>query len=365
MLLPMIAACALVDRSPPEVDATWLDAHPVRDVATLSVQVDHPAGADAWVELGGERVAIEAGEVKVPVAGLPQGPQTLTVWGVDHTMWRHEARAAVEILVDTQPPILTVPAVAEGVGRTAVVWVDSDEPLVEPTLTVFGAERPLYAVEGRYRAMVGIGLRQEVGVAAREVEASDLAGTEVHHEGVLTVTEVAYPVKGKIRLTRAQVEARKDDEAKAKMRASRDGAYALQRDEQLWSGPFRAPLDPHRKTSPFGAYRAYSDGERSYHTGLDLTWRRGSPILAAAAGEVVVAELQAIHGNAVILHHGQGVTSSYSHLDRIDVAVGDRVEAGELLGIMGTTGQSTGPHLHFGVVVSGKAVDPEQWLQGL
>ena len=69
-------------------------------------------------------------------------------------------------------------------------------------------------------------------------------------------------------------------------------------------------------------------------------------------------------GNAVIVHHGHGVTTSYNHLDRIDVEVGDDVAAGDPIGLLGSTGQSTGPHLHFSMVVGEEAVDPAQWLDG-
>ena len=175
------------------------------------------------------------------------------------------------------------------------------------------------------------------------------------------IDAVAYRRGGRIRLTKAQVEARKDDEAKREMRAHRDTAYALYRPAFHASVPLGLPVRG-RTTSPFGAYRTYSDGGRSFHTGLDLANARGTPVVAAAAGEVVMAEAQALFGNAVIVHHGHGVTTSYNHLDRIDVQVGDRVERGDAIGRLGSTGQSTGPHLHFSMVVGEEAVDPTQWL---
>ena len=87
----------------------------------------------------------------------------------------------------------------------------------------------------------------------------------------------------------------------------------------------------------------------------------GTPIYAASDGEVLVAELLFIMGNHVIVSHGQGVASAYSHLTDIAVKPGQWVHKGQLLGTMGTTGQSTGPHLHWEVVVGGNKIGPEQW----
>jgi lysostaphin len=75
-----------------------------------------------------------------------------------------------------------------------------------------------------------------------------------------------------------------------------------------------------------------------------------------------MAQLQAIYGNVVIVHHGEGVTTSYNHLSEISVSVGDVVEKGDRLGAVGSTGQSTGPHLHWGLVVAGIPVNPDEWL---
>ena len=111
----------------------------------------------------------------------------------------------------------------------------------------------------------------------------------------------------------------------------------------------------------FGAYREYPDGSRSHHDATDIARRTGAPIVAAAAGRVRLARDQANHGNSVVVHHGQGVVTLYSHLDTMAVAEGQEVAAGQHLGTMGATGRTTGPHLHFGVVVDGVPVDPQPW----
>jgi murein DD-endopeptidase MepM/ murein hydrolase activator NlpD len=221
----------------------------------------------------------------------------------------------------------------------------------------------LFAEDGEYRALLAVSLDTTAGPSTLEVTATDRAGNAQGHAQPVEVLEGTYLQRGRIRLTRTQKSARRDEAAKAIMRAERDAAYA-------WGEPvasLHAGLQPPivaRETSPFGAYRRYNDGTRSHHTGLDLAHRRGSTIRAAASGTVLVAHPQALFGNAVIIGHGQGVTTSYNHLDRIDVTIGSRVRAGDPIGLLGSTGQSTGPHLHFGVTVAGVAVDPRQWLDG-
>ena len=86
-------------------------------------------------------------------------------------------------------------------------------------------------------------------------------------------------------------------------------------------------------------------------------------MLAAAAGTVMVANEQAIFGNVVIVNHGHQVATSYNHLDSVAVEIGDQVEPGDVLGTLGSTGQSTGPHLHWGLEVGVVAVDPSEWLE--
>lgn len=119
-------------------------------------------------------------------------------------------------------------------------------------------------------------------------------------------------------------------------------------------------------TSAFGTRRSYNDGMLSaFHTGTDFGGAPGAPIVAPAAGVVVLAEALPVRGNATIIDHGWGVITGYWHQAEIYVAVGEIVKAGDVIGTIGTTGRSTGPHLHWEMWVSGVEVDPMQWVQQL
>ena len=134
--------------------------------------------------------------------------------------------------------------------------------------------------------------------------------------------------------------------------------------EQLWHEPFRLPLDgDHPVQSSFGTRRAYNDGPvSSFHGGTDFGGTEGTPIFASAAGKVVLAHELDIRGNTVIIDHGLGVYTLYCHLSRIDVKEGDMVPRGEKLGLLGNTGLSTGPHLHWEMRVQGVRVDAMRWV---
>jgi hypothetical protein len=114
----------------------------------------------------------------------------------------------------------------------------------------------------------------------------------------------------------------------------------------------------------FSAEPAY-DGYSHFHTGLDFGVPVGTPIDAAGAGKVVAAGWDSTgYGNRVIIDHGNGRLTLYGHLDKITVHAGDQVAAGQPIGLSGSTGNSTGPHLHFGLQVNGQWVDPTTALTG-
>jgi murein DD-endopeptidase MepM/ murein hydrolase activator NlpD len=103
-------------------------------------------------------------------------------------------------------------------------------------------------------------------------------------------------------------------------------------------------------------------GRAALHSGLDFAGPQGTPIVAAAGGVVVVQEFQPAYGNVIEIDHGNDLVTRYAHMHRMIAKKGDLVKRGQKIGEIGTTGRSTGPHLHFEVMVSGQLQDPMQFL---
>ena len=128
---------------------------------------------------------------------------------------------------------------------------------------------------------------------------------------------------------------------------------------------FSSPLEgDYPSSSPYGSRRTYEPNPAvSAHEGQDFSAPAGTPVMAPAAGVVVLAEPLFVRGNAVVLDHGNGVFTGYWHMQELAVQQGDRVEPGQLLGLVGSTGLSTGAHLHWELRVNGVPVDPLQWVE--
>jgi murein DD-endopeptidase MepM/ murein hydrolase activator NlpD len=109
------------------------------------------------------------------------------------------------------------------------------------------------------------------------------------------------------------------------------------------------------RTSPF-------TGKREFHKGLDISGPSGTPIYAPATGKVTFSGTDGAYGLTVILNHGNGITTRYAHLNRLAVKNGQSVARGELIGLMGNSGRSTGPHLHYEVRLNGVFVNPERFI---
>ncbi|WP_350343662.1 peptidoglycan DD-metalloendopeptidase family protein [Proteinivorax tanatarense] len=116
-----------------------------------------------------------------------------------------------------------------------------------------------------------------------------------------------------------------------------------------------------RVSSPFGYRNHPFTGARQFHSGVDIANSTGTPIKATANGTVVRASYNGGYGNMIIIDHGYGYTTYYAHLSEIEVRTGQKVTKGETIGQMGSTGQSTGPHLHYEVRVRGNPVNPTDY----
>jgi murein DD-endopeptidase MepM/ murein hydrolase activator NlpD len=115
-------------------------------------------------------------------------------------------------------------------------------------------------------------------------------------------------------------------------------------------------------TSDFGYRESPFTGRREFHRGLDIAAREGTPIVVPANGRVVFAGEDRALGRSVVVRHGYGIETTYGHLAQVDVKVGADVRRGDRVGLMGSTGRSTGPHLHYQIKVNDKPVDPQNYI---
>ncbi|MDD1429293.1 M23 family metallopeptidase [Dolichospermum sp. ST_sed3] len=240
---------------------------------------------------------------------------------------------------------------------SVVIEANAQEKTSNPTVTVGEITYPAFEIAPRqYRSFVPTTPLEKAGV--RTIKISE-DGQEQNIS--VKVRDRKFPVQritlppGKAGVDATEYELKRVKELKA-----------LQTPEKYWSSAFLAP-NAGRTSTKYGV-RRYYNGEFAkdyYHRGQDYAGGEGSRVIAPAAGRVAlvgtVSQGFRVHGNVVGIDHGQGVVSIFMHLSRINVKEGDFVQAGQKIGAVGSTGASTGPHLHWGLYVNGQSVDPLPW----
>lgn len=135
------------------------------------------------------------------------------------------------------------------------------------------------------------------------------------------------------------------------------------RQKLLRATPTIWPTTSRTISSPFGYRKDPFTNKPSFHAGLDIAARVNEPVYSTADGTVVTAASDQSRGNYVIIEHSKGLRTWYLHLNKLLVKSGDRVHKGDTIGLLGSTGRSTGPHLHYEVMKNGVRIDPEPYLQ--
>ncbi|MDP4604909.1 MAG: M23 family metallopeptidase [Erythrobacter sp.] len=139
-------------------------------------------------------------------------------------------------------------------------------------------------------------------------------------------------------------------------------AYSAPFAQPTVSVPSRMPLEGAQLTSGYGMRTHPVLGGRRRHTGIDLAAPTGTPVYATADGVIGRADWYSSYGLYISINHGAAMETRYAHLSRLAVAAGDNVKKGDLIGYVGSTGRSTGPHLHYEVRVEGLAVNPIPYM---
>ena len=243
-------------------------------------------------------------------------------------------------------------------GDTIAVEVVTDDPDTPPRVTLDSQDYPVFENNGKYRALIPTSPLNTPGKMTLSVRGD----YQTSNIGVWLKNRT-FPVQ-KIWLSG------KSGRPATPLELERVSAFKeLVTPQKYWQGSFVRPNAAQVSTG-FGVRRYYNNvfAQDYYHKGVDYAGGYGSPVVAPAAGKVrLVGREDAgfhVHGNVVGIDHGQGVLSIFMHLQDIDVVEGAMVKAGERIGTIGSTGASTGPHLHWGLYVNQTAVDPVPWRFG-
>lgn len=239
------------------------------------------------------------------------------------------------------------------------VIVESDKKLADDYIAAREeAERvrnEYLSVKNEYKEHLDV-LNAEQGKLERQIAEADalIISLEEDTESAIAEYEISIASEDKMAKYLDEMSLQYAHEQDAELR----GVYS---DSQfIWPVPSCTLL-----TSPYG-YRIHPilDYER-LHAGLDIGAKFGEEIIAADGGTVLIAEYSDSYGNFVLIDHGDRYSTAYGHMSEIAVEAGQEVKQGELIGYIGSTGWSTGPHLHFEIRLDGERIDPEEFFSGL
>lgn len=330
---------------------------------------------------------------------LKKGELSYEIEVTDTSKWNmlegNSARASAKVYIDKKAPQVEIVSSSYKInkgGSALVVFYANDANLKSLRIENNGRELapfPFYK-PGYYAALVAWSVKDEQFKA--RIRADDYAGNSVarnvnfflkdkrYRESTITLKDSF--IEGKIKELTAEVGG--DMEAFAKQqdmfvfinekirgdnekRIYEAGANLdFTKDAQGFAITPFYPLANSAAVASFGDHRIYRYGgnviSESYHMGLDLASVKNAKVQTSTPGEVIFSDFNGIYGNSVILHHGLGLSTLYSHCSEVYAHKGEFINAGDVVAKTGATGLALGDHLHFGVLVQGAAVRPEEWM---
>jgi murein DD-endopeptidase MepM/ murein hydrolase activator NlpD len=242
-------------------------------------------------------------------------------------------------------------------GDAFVIKIDDVEIPHLPAASLKGRKFYFSRCGGNCSVAIGtIGIRTKPGVYTIKLKVG--GKTKNLH---LTVKQYIFPTI-KLTLPDNQVFLSKKDLKRVESENKRLKQIFQKVSQSYWEGNFTLPLENDIST-PFGIKRILNKKWVSIHRGIDITGQDGEEVKASNNGRVVLADELFFGGNTVILDHGIGIYTIYMHLSRFNINVGDMVSKNDVIGFVGSSGRSTGPHLHFGVKVMNMSTNPVSLIE--
>ncbi|MGV3525890.1 MAG: M23 family metallopeptidase [Candidatus Sericytochromatia bacterium] len=244
-------------------------------------------------------------------------------------------------------------------GQQVRVEVIPDGAAAPLSVSLAGQKVRLFAHQDRYVCFLALPADQKPGGYTLQIQSAgqNLLSQKIE---VLPVRFATQAIRFyRPALTAAQQKVLDEEEAQA------TAARQSRTETPLWQGAFNLPV-PHRISSTYGIYRYLNGKYNGFHGGVDFASPMGYPVKAPAAAKVTLARYFSkpnSNGNTVFLDHGLGVTSAYIHFSKIAVTEGQMVKQGDTIGYIGSTGRSTGPHLHWGMYLNGQNTDGLGWVR--
>lgn len=364
-------------------------------VRQVVVRVELPSGAPVEIlkktyDVPQIMVAEEFSLTALPVKS---GTVTLKVAVTDASWHRlgmgNTARMELPLTVDSMPPMVSITSRQHNVvhGGSGLVVYTANEPLARSGVQVGEYFFPGYLERpGRYLCFFALPFAVDPSAVRPVVVAADEAGNEVRIPVNVYVIAKKFR-KDSINVSESFLQSKMPQFAgfyppekslvdifiKVNSEMRRQNIVQLKEiasntvPQMLWNGPFMR-LPKSATMAQFGDTRTYVYAGKAIdtqtHMGIDLASIINAPVPAANTGRVVFADFLGIYGNMVMLDHGFGVHSIYSHLSEMHVQVGDVVQRGQIIGKTGATGMAGGDHLHFGMLVGGEEVQPIEWWDG-
>lgn len=254
-----------------------------------------------------------------------------------------------QVQLEKQQPSLSVSPASTYPGD--VIFVRSKEA---QTVTLFSQSYPLQPSQGEYTRFIPIPFNAKPG--SYQVQSADKKLSVS-----LTISPKKFEVDS-ITVSQKMNQMRQDT---ARINADQkkiNAARAASAKSAYFVGPFKQPAIG-KLTTPFGYQRVVNGVPANRHAAIDIANKTGTPIWASNHGKVVLADSLYLTGNTIIIDHGLNVFSIYAHMSKLEVKTGQEVKQGQVIGQMGTTGFSTGPHLHYGMLIGNTYVNPQPFFE--